>query len=153
MSDENTIIEINGVKMEVDLRQARRIQEIRVGARVKALRKKYGDSYEVVPGIVIGFEPFKNLPTIIVALAKVDYSSASLEFLYYNAKSENVELVVAADDDAAALDKADFVKQIDKEIAKKQLEIQDLENHKAYFLAKFKSYWEPAEQAMADALS
>jgi hypothetical protein len=38
---EKTIIEVSGVKLEVDLRQARRIEEIRIGDRVKVLTKDY----------------------------------------------------------------------------------------------------------------
>lgn len=146
-----TVIEINGVKMEVDLRYAKRIEHIAVGSRVKVLRKKYSDSYEVLHGVVIGFEPFKELPTIIVAVANVDYSEAKVEFVYYNAKSEGVEIVVACDDDLAALDKGDFIAKCDKEIAKKQNEIAELENRKAFFLAKFNCYWQELESAVADA--
>lgn len=153
MNTEKTVIEINGVKMEVDLRQARRIENIGVGTRIKVLRKKYGDSYEVLHGIVIGFEPFKELPTIIVAAATFDYSEAKVEFIYYNAKTEGVEIVVASDDDLAALDKTDFVSKVDREITKKEGEIAELIARKSYFLAKFKCYWEPIEQAVADATS
>jgi hypothetical protein len=152
-AQENTIIEINGVKMEVDFRHARRVENIRVGTRIKVLRKKYGDSYEVLHGIVIGFEPFKELPTIIAAVATFDYQEAKIEFIYYNSKTEGLELVVATEDDLAALDKNDFVARIDREIAKKEGEITDLIARKSYFLLKFKCYWEPIEQAVADAIS
>jgi hypothetical protein len=146
------VIEINGVKMEVDMRYAKRVDEIRVGTRVKVLRKEYS-SYKVLHGIVIGFEPFKQLPTIIVAAARVDYSEAKVEFIYYNAKTEDTEIVVACDDDIADLDKNDFVKKVDSEIAKKQNEIKELEARKEYFLEKFKSYWQPIEDAVAEAVS
>jgi hypothetical protein len=152
-TNEKTVIEINGVKMEVDLRHARRIENIGIGTRVKVLRKTYADSYAVLQGIVIGFEPFQKLPTIIIAVANIDYSEAKVEFIYYNAKSEGVEIVVASDDDLAALDKNDFIAKVDREIATKEGEITELNARKAYFLAKFKCYWEPMEQAVADALS
>lgn len=153
MNENKTVIEVNGVKMEVDLRHARRIEEIKVGSRVKILEKTYGDSYKVKHGVVIGFEPFKQLPTIIIATATVDYSEAKVEFLYYNAKTENTEVVIASDDDQAALDKNDFIKKCDQEIAKRQLEIQQIEDKKLYFLTKFGCYWEQAEKATKDALS
>lgn len=137
--------------MEVDLRHARRIDAIRVGTRVKTLHKKYGDSYEVKHGIVIGFEPFKVLPTIIIAVAAVSYNAATIEFLYYNTATKDVEVVVAVDDDLAALDKADFCKQVDREISTKENEIAQLKAKKDYFLDKFRSYWQPLEEAVADA--
>lgn len=148
-----TTIEINGVKMEVDLRHAKRVETISIGTRVKVLRKKYGDSYEVLQGIVIGFEPFKELPTMILAVANIDYNEAKVEFIYYNSKTENLEVVVSSDDDLAALDKSDFISRIDREIVKKETEIQELHARKVYFLEKFKCYWEPIEQAVADAIA
>lgn len=151
--EEKTVIEIRGIKMEVDLRHARRIENIQVGTRIKVLRKKYGDTHEVLQGIVIGFEPFKELPTIIAAVATFDYNEAKIEFIYYNAKSEGLELVVASDDDLAALDKNDFTAKIDREITKKEGEIKELEARKSYFLEKFKCYWQPIEQAVANAIS
>lgn len=150
---EKTVIEINGCKFEVDLRVARRIEEIRVGSRVKVLTKGYGDTFKVRHGIVIGFEPFKELPTVIIAAVETDYAGAKIEFIYYNAKTEGIEIVVALDDDTAALDKVDFLATCDREIAKKQLEIEEIENRKRYFLEKFRCYWEPGEQALKDALA
>jgi len=62
-----------------------------------------------------------------------------------------VEVVVATDDDLAALDKNDFIAKVDKDIEKKKLEIIELENRKSYFLAKFNCYWQPIEDAVRDA--
>lgn len=145
------VIEIKGAKLEVDLRTAKRIDTIKVGTRVKTLHKKYGNTYEVKHGIVIGFEPFKELPTIIVAVASYDYNQAKIEFVYYNAQTEDIDLVVALDDDLAALDKNQFCSFIDREITKKQEEIKELECRKQFFLDKFAAYWQPIEQAVADA--
>ena len=39
--DQKRIIEVNGVKLEVDMRYARKIEELRVGSRVKVLIKNY----------------------------------------------------------------------------------------------------------------
>lgn len=151
MNAQKQVIEINGVKMEIDLRHARRIDNIRVGTRVKVLTKKYGDTYEVKHGLVIGFEPFKSLPTIIIVVAKIEYNEAKIEFVYYNTSSKDIEITVACDDDLAALDKNDFVKNVDREIASLQSKIQECEQRKAYFLDKFKCFWEPLEMAVADA--
>jgi hypothetical protein len=96
MSEDKNIrvIEINGIKMEIDLRTAKRIDNLKVGDRVKVLIKEY-TSYKVHPGTIIGFEPFEKLPTIIIAYMETTYSSASVKFLYYNAKTEDTEVVRA----------------------------------------------------------
>ena len=54
-------IEINGVKLQVDLRHARRLEEIRVGSRVKVLTKDY-NGHKVSHGVVIGFTLLENVP-------------------------------------------------------------------------------------------
>lgn len=143
--NEKEIIEVNGVKLEVDYRVATRIDQIKVGTRVKVLKKEYSN-YKVHHGIVIGFEPFKLLPTIIIAVAKVEYSEAKVEFIYYNSETKETEIVVALDDDKEAIDKVNFVKNVDKEIQKKQNEIMELEQKKDYFLEKFASYWTEIEK-------
>lgn len=136
-------IEINGVKFEVDARTAtlRKIETIAIGARIKILEKSYGDNYEVHHGVVIGFEPFQNLPTVVIAYVKASYGSpAEIKFLYYNAKS-TVEIVISDENDREALAASNVVANIDREILKKQNEIIDLQDRKKYFLANFATYW------------
>lgn len=147
---EKTIIEVNGVKLEVDLRHAKRIDEIRVGDRVKVLTKKY-DGYEVHAGLVIGFEPFKALPTIIVAYVEKTWSAATIKFVHFNAQSKEVEIVKAVGDDSADLDKEMVLAQLDKEVATKQAEILAIENRREYFLRNFRAYWEPVAKPTAEA--
>ena len=57
------------MKFEVDARTAtlRQIECIRIGARVKVLTKDYADNTKVNHGVVVGFEPFKENHTVIVA--------------------------------------------------------------------------------------
>ena len=46
MTDEKTIVEINGIKMEVDLRHATRVEEFKIGSKVKVLKKQYENHNE-----------------------------------------------------------------------------------------------------------
>ena len=146
MSDNSVQIEINGVKMEVDTRYATRVEELKVGSRVKVLTKNYS-GYNLSHGVIIGFEPFKELPTIIIAHMEIGYSKADLNILYYNAETKDIEVCAAYDDDEVALDKNAALMWFDKEIEKKKSEIQDLENKRDYFLDKFKTYWIEKEEA------
>ena len=57
--DNKRIIEINGIKLEVDLSTAKRIDEFRVGDNVKVLRKGYNDNFEVLAGVIVEFVNFK----------------------------------------------------------------------------------------------
>ncbi|MGI9490869.1 MAG: hypothetical protein ACR2QF_00430 [Geminicoccaceae bacterium] len=144
MSENTTTIEINGAKFEVDMRHAKRVDELRVGDRVKVLNKQYS-GYSSHHGVIIGFDAFKELPTIIVAYLELSFSEAKVKFLYYNAKSEDVELVKAIDDDSGDLEKNNVMALLDKEIAKKEAEIKELERQRDYFLTNFRSYWQPID--------
>ena len=61
--EEKRIIEIDGVKIEVDMRTAKRIDTFKVGDNVKVLCKS-GDDFKVRPGVIIDFCNFKEKPTI-----------------------------------------------------------------------------------------
>lgn len=138
---ERTIIEVNGVKLEVDLRTARRIDEIRIGDTVKVLTKQY-DGHKVSPGVVIGFEPFTQLPTIVVAYVENSWAKAEIKFVYYNSASKDIEIVHAADDDFS-LDRADMLARFDREIAGKEREIDAIREQRAYFERHFQQFWSP----------
>lgn len=71
-ADEKRIIEINGIKMEVDLRYAKRVDSYRVGDSVKALIRNYGDSFTAYPGVIVGFTEFQNRPCIDLLYLKQD---------------------------------------------------------------------------------
>lgn len=144
MSD-NKIIEINGVKFEVDARTAtlRQLSTISIGAKVKVLKDD-----TVYYGVVIGFEPFAENPVVIICYMTSGsyYSPVDLKFLYYSSKSKE-QVVVSSEDDDAGVERDEIVHRIDHDIAKKQNEIKDLEDKKRYFLTKFKTYWNQFEAA------
>lgn len=126
MSEEKRVIEINGVKLEVDLRNARRIDEFRVGDNVKVLDTRSGKN-EVRSGVITDFANFKDLPTIIVAMYKAgDYwTKPTIEFIYFNSDTEGIEIVgVSAEE--IIVSKDTIVQRFDDEIIKKRDELQDL---------------------------
>ena len=98
MSEEGKrIIEINGIKMEVDLREAKRIDTFRVGDTVKVLMKKYGGGYNVYPGVIVSFVEFAKLPTIEVLY--LEYSKVS--FAAINSETEEIEIAPASEIDTS----------------------------------------------------
>ncbi|HKT53830.1 MAG TPA: hypothetical protein VJP88_05225 [Caulobacteraceae bacterium] len=145
---ERTVIEVNGVKMEVDLRYARRVEEIRIGDRVKVLTKSYS-GHDVRPGIVIGFEPFQKLPTIIIAAIHQEYNKVEVKTYHYNADTKDVEIVHAVDDDLS-VDRASLLTVFDRQISAKQLEIDALLEQRRYFETNFRAYWERIEAPKAE---
>lgn len=145
MPETKQIIEIGGVKMEVDTRHAKRIDELKIGSPVKVLVKSYGDTVNVHPGVVVGFEPFPSLPTIIVAYVVVNYSSAELKFAHINRETKNTEIIHSVDPTDLLVDKQKYADVFDREIEKKRRELQDMEEKKKFFLSEFGAYWERVE--------
>ena len=135
------IIEINGIKLEVDLRDAKRIDQFKVGDHIKVLVKNYSEKYDSYIGQIIGFDNFEKLPTIVVAYLKTDYGSATIEFVHINAKTEEVEITQLNDWDVP-LTKSDVLRKFNKDIEVKKQEVKDLEGKKNVFLKLFGKYFD-----------
>lgn len=131
------IVEINGVKMEVDERTAKTIEAYKVGDRVKVLKKQYGDSYRMYPGVIVNFVPFKDLPSIEIMYLDTDnFSSKPLAFLTLNNKTEGIEIAPMSDHELV-LDKEDVISRIDDEIRKRRNALEDMEQKKEWFISRF----------------
>ncbi len=149
MTNANTqTIEINGVKLEVDMRYAKRIEELRVGDPVRVLEKNDYSGPKIHSGVIVSFEPFKDLPTIVVAYMEGDWNKADVKFASINSNTKN-HAIVRADTDVSDLDKAAMVAKIEAQQRKLQNDIDELELKKKYFLANFKRYWEPVAKPEA----
>jgi hypothetical protein len=140
MTEQMQIIEINGIKLEVDMRYARRIEELRIGSPVKVLNKGQYGGQTVHAGVVIGFEPFKDLPTILVAYVTDSFSSAEIKVISINSASKDYDIVACVDPDFM-VDKAAILQRFDRQIAQKQREIDAIEEQKKYFETNFKVFW------------
>jgi len=139
MDEQKRIIEINGIKMEVDMRNVKVLEHYKVGDPVKVLKKEY-QNYKSYPGMIIGFDDFKNLPTIIVAYLDVSYSEATLKFIYLNSQSEDVEICPTLKNDMP-LTQGNIIEMFDRKIVVKEQELKDLESQKKYFLDQFGVYF------------
>lgn len=126
MGEDKRIIEINGVKLEVDMRSARRIDEFKVGDSVKVLDQR-NDKNEMRSGVITDFANFKDLPTMMVAIYKEGsyWEKPTIEFIPFNANTEGIEIVgVSAEEIIVSRDT--IVQKFDDEIAKKRDELNDL---------------------------
>lgn len=138
MDENKRIIEIDGIKVEVDLRTAKRIDTYKVGDNVKILDKAYED-YKVKPGIIVDFAEFQELPTIVIAVFEEGTWSGtpSIKFIYYNKKTADKIDIVPASDDEIKLSKDGVIEKFEREIQKKKNEYSDLQNQLDYFKKHF----------------
>jgi len=141
MNDKNMqTVEINGVKVEVDLREAKVIEKYKVGDPVQVLIKEYNDSYKVFPGIIVAFHLFKQLPTIVIVYLNTSYNSAEMHTVYLNEKSKNIE-IAPSEKLELTINKADAIKYFVMEIDKKKNEIKELVAQFNYFKTHFNQHF------------
>lgn len=135
--EDKRVIEVNGMKLEVDMRTARRIDSFRVGDNVKVLGKAYDDKHEIKAGIIVDFAMFKELPTIIVAVFNEGgwSSTPSITFDYINSESDK-ELIFASEEEIK-LSKEGVIEKFEREIQKKKNEYTDLQSQLDYFRKHF----------------
>jgi hypothetical protein len=143
MEQQTTIIEVNGVKLEVDLRTAKRVDQLRIGDRVKCLAKNY-NGMSTHAGVVVGFEPFPSLPTIVVAYLDTGYASGTLKFQSFNKETKDFEIVSDLDNNALEVDKASILAGFAREEAKLEQDLQNVRDKRNFFLAHFGRYFNTA---------
>lgn len=142
MQQENLkIVEINGVKLQVDLRHAKVIEEYKVGDHIKVLVEDYGDKYVSYVGTIIAFDNFEKNPTMVIAYLKTEYGSSKIEFLYYNSKIKNAEITALNDWDIP-FTKSEILDQFHREQEKKRQELKELEQKERVFNQLFGKYFE-----------
>lgn len=132
------IIEINGVKIEVDERTAsiQRVDTFKIGDSVKILHRQYDSSAgDIKYAIIIGFDQFKSLPTITVAY--LDYSE--IKYAYINSSSKHELLAVEAHD--LAMEKTWVIDRMQDRIIKKEQELADEKAKLDVFIKMFGKYF------------
>ncbi len=155
------IIEIGGVKLEVDMRHAKRIDTFKIGTRVKVLVKPSysGGTVNIYSGVIVGFEDFKSAPTIVVAYVESGYN-ADIKFIninVYTNQNENGDKyeIVADQDKAMMVSKKDVLDSFNRQIRGKLEEIRELGRKKRMFVSRFGHIFgelreEIQEQLLAD---
>ena len=133
---EKRIVEIDGVKIEVDMRTAKVIEAYKVGDKVKVLIKSYGDTFDMYPGVIMGFYEFKDLPCIEVAYLR--HSDIQLKTL--NAVSKDISIAPISEAELI-MDRQDVISRLNKDIENKKREALDLECKRDYFLKHFDTYF------------
>lgn len=136
MSDENKrIIEVNGVKMEVDMREAKRVDKFKVGDEVRVLTKPYSE-WKTNYGVIVDFTQFQSKPAIDVLYVKESYDDVELIFKTITEDSEEIE-IAHVNNINIKFDRADILEMIQDKIDKKREEIRVLKAKKSEFKKHF----------------
>lgn len=117
-----------------------RAEILKVGDTVRVMNR--GNDYtppKVHTGVIVGFEPFKDLPTIIVAYIEVDYNKAEMKMLYFNEKSSNFEVLAAAPGSNIEIDRTRVLDWFDSEEKKALAAVDEMRAKRRYFEKYFGS--------------
>jgi hypothetical protein len=138
--NETVTFEIGGNKFEFDTRFARKIETLKIGSRVRVLKKGYSDSFEVYAGVITGFDDFPALPTMTVAYVDQSYGGG-LRIISINSKSKDYEIVSDVDQRSIELNKATVLETMDRAIDKKIAELDELKKSRDFFVDRFGAYF------------
>lgn len=116
------------------------VEEYRVGDQVMVLKKSYGDSFKMYPGVIIGFHDFQSLPTVHIAYLDVEYSAANVEFIAFNANTKDQEFTRYVGNDLP-YGKDRVLTLLAGEITKKENELREAQHKLAYFNECFGRYF------------
>ncbi len=144
--DGKKIIEVNGIKMELDMRTATvsSIETFKVGDSIKVLVKSYSDSWTAYPGVIAGFDAFKKKPTITVAYV-ADYGE--LKYAYFHEGSDNVEIIRSDPHDLPATKKT-IMGRFDKEVSKAEGDLDEAKMKRAHFQRFYGKFFSAFEMTM-----
>lgn len=140
------IVEINGIKLEVDLRHCKTIEEYKIGDPVKVLVKEYGDSYQTKYGRIIDFNEFQSLPTIVVAYIDLSYSEVKVKLVNLNSNSKEVQISPMHNLEIG-LELDDIVESLDRRILKSESELKKEKDNKHYVLTCFEKYFKKQKES------
>lgn len=135
-------IEINGIKVEVDLRTCKTISTYKVGDNIKVLKKSYNNEYSVYSGVIIDFVAFKERPAIVIAYFEQSYSGTDIKFETITQDSKDIEIAPCLPHELT-INKNRVVDKFDIAIAAKEREADDLRQKKDYFIQNFSKFFEP----------
>lgn len=133
-------IEINGVKVEVDLRTCKTISTFRIGDNIKVLDKRYS-GYKIYSGVIVDFVAFKDYPAIVVAYFDQSYSGTEIKFETITKDSTDFEIAPCLPHEMK-LNKDRVIDKFDISIAAKEREVDELRQKKDYFIKNFAKFFE-----------
>jgi hypothetical protein len=142
MDENKRIVEIDGIKVEVDLRTAKVINHYKIGDPVRVLHS--GESYGcgIKTGVIVGFCEFEKNPAIEILELDYDYSGTNFKLITIISGQKNQVQIAPYDKYEGLISQTDVVTRFDREIQKKELELADLKLKKKYFIDDFSKAFE-----------
>lgn len=130
---------VGAITLAANRDMAVRAEVLQVGDTVRVFVKpSYGEP-KVHTGVIVGFEPFKEMPTIIIAYVEVDYNKAEMKMLYFNGQNKDTEILPAAPDTNIEIERTRVLDWFDSEEKKALALADEVRAKRAYFEKYFGS--------------
>ena len=148
MNEATRIIEVNGVKLEVDLRNAKRVDNYRVGDPVKVLVKNYS-GFTVRYGVIVDFAEFEQRPAIeVLTVDPAAYSNDPITFVTITKDTEDYELAPMGVVDHV-FSRDNVLQKFDREIEETELKLLQAKTKRELFCKHFGKFFEQTEGALS----
>jgi hypothetical protein len=142
MDENKRIVEIDGIKVEVDISTAKVISNYKIGDPVRILHPGEGYGCGIKPGIIVGFCQFEKNPAIEILELDTDYSGTNFRIVTIVSGQKNDVQICPYDRFEGLISRSDVVTRFDREIQKKELELADMKLKKQYFIDEFSKAFE-----------
>ena len=137
-------VEINGVKIEVDLRNVKKIDRYKIGDNVKVLKKEY-DVFKTYSGVIVDFVSFKEHPAIVVAYFDQSYAGVDIKFETITKDTRGVEIAPCLPHEMT-INKNRVVDKFNYEIDAQQHKVDELKAKRDYFIANFAKFFDGGQK-------
>ncbi len=119
---------VGGVALAVSRDAQIRAEVLKVGDAVRILKKG-----EVHTGVLVGFEPFKTKPAMIVCYIENEYGTHKLKLLTYTEDTQDCEVIAAQSGLSLTVERAKVLDWFNAERRKKHAELDELDAKQRYF--------------------
>lgn len=134
---------VGAITVAASREAALRAEVLKVGDPVRVLAKSgYGSDRKVYTGVIVGFEPFKTQPTVIVAYIEAEYGTAALKILAYGPETKDVEIIAAPDGINIDVERSRVLDYFNSEERKKLAELDELKAKRDYFERYFGKFFD-----------
>lgn len=133
-------IEIDGIKVEVDLRSVKKIDVFKIGDNIKVLKKEY-DTFKTYSGVIIDFVAFKERPAIVVAYFEQDYAGVDIRFETITKDTKGIEIAPCLPHEMT-INKDRVIDKFNYKIEEQQHKVDELKAKRDYFIKNFSKFFE-----------
>lgn len=138
-------IEIDGIKVEVDLRSVKKIDVFKIGDNIKVLKKEY-ERFETYSGVIVDFVAFKERPAIVVAYFKPEYYTVDIQFETITKDTKGIEIAPCLPHEMT-INKDRVIDKFNYQIDQEQHKVDELKAKRDYFIKNFSKFFEETQEA------